>query len=336
MIEIENIEKIFQIKARFSDKKTVHAVRNVSFQLPEGGALSLIGESGCGKTTIGRMLCGLEEPTNGHILIDGADVAKMKRKERVSALQKIQLIHQDPYQALNPTHTIFQMMSATLKKMAKQNKKDSAWIRKRMDELLNLVGLDPSTILFKYPHMLSGGQRQRIIIARALTVEPKVLIADEIVSMIDVSLRLGILKLLRELRQKFNISILFITHDIASARYLGANTQLYVIYKGMIIERGDTEEIIRKPRHPYTQALLSAMPVLKGIEKPGKDRFVLNSQFHQSDGEPSGCLFADRCPFSKPVCREKRPQLAEDGNSMNACFFPQIRHVAAVNESVVN
>lgn len=334
MIEIKNLEKIYKIKAKFSDKKIVHAVRDISFTLPDGGALSLIGESGCGKTTIGRMLCGLEEPTKGTIIINGIDISKMRYRERAHALQKIQLIHQDPYQALNPTHTIFQMMSATLKKMAKQKNKDSAWIRQRMDELLKLVGLDPSTILFKYPHMLSGGQRQRVIIARALTVEPEVLIADEVVSMIDVSLRLGILKLLRGLREKFNISILFITHDIASARYLGSNTKLYVIYKGKIIERGETEQIIRKPRHPYTQALLSAMPILNGIEKPGKDRFVLTSQFRQSDSEPSGCLFADRCPFRKPICREKRPQLIGDESSANACFFPQVRDVAAVNAKI--
>ncbi|WP_100488958.1 ABC transporter ATP-binding protein [Sporolactobacillus pectinivorans] len=328
MIEIKNLEKTFHIKAKFSDRKTIHAVRNVSFSIPDGGAISLIGESGCGKTTIGRMLCGLEVPTKGTILINGRDISRMKRRERMHALQKIQLIHQDPYQALNPTHTIYQMMYATLKKMVKQKKEKSDWVRQRMEELLNLVGLDPSTILFKYPHMLSGGQRQRVIIARALTVEPEVLIADEVVSMIDVSLRLGVLKLLRDLRDKFNISILFITHDIASVRYLGNNTKLYVVYKGMIVEKGETEQIIRKPHHPYTQALLSAMPILNGIEKPGKDRFVLTSEFRQNSEEVAGCLFADRCPFSEQICREKRPQLADYGDS--ACFFPKIRDVAAV------
>ncbi|RYL93080.1 ABC transporter ATP-binding protein [Sporolactobacillus sp. THM7-4] len=329
MIEIKNLEKTFYIKASFSNRKTVQAVRHVSFSIPSGGAISLIGESGCGKTTIGRMLCGMETPTSGSIIIDGQDLSTLKRKERNRLLQKIQLIHQDPYQALNPTHTIQQMLAATLKKMARQKKKGPEWVRQRMDELLRLVGLDPETILFKYPHMLSGGQRQRVIIARALTVEPDLLIADEVVSMIDVSLRLGILKLLRDLRENYNISILFITHDIASARYLGSNTELYVLYKGMIVEKGYTEQIIRQPHHPYTQALLSAMPILNGIEKPGKDRFVLTSQFKQSDTDPSGCLFADRCPFSQPSCSEKRPELVQDGDSYHACFFPEVRNVAA-------
>ncbi|RYL94475.1 ABC transporter ATP-binding protein [Sporolactobacillus sp. THM19-2] len=330
MIEIKNLEKVFHIKAKFSDKKTVHAVRKVNLIIPDGGAISLIGESGCGKTTIGRMLCGLEKPTAGSIIINGQDISKLRRGARSKLLQKIQLIQQDPYQALNPTHTIYQMMSATLKKVAKEKKKGRDWVRWRMDELLNLVGLDPSTILFKYPHMLSGGQRQRVIIARALTVEPEILVADEIVSMIDVSLRLGILKLLRNLREQFNISILFITHDVASARYLGENTKLYVVYKGMIIERGHTERVIRQPRHPYTQALLSAMPILKGIERAGSDRFVLTSQFRQSVQEPAGCLFADRCPFSQPVCRDKRPELTAEGEGASACFFPKVRKVAAV------
>jgi peptide/nickel transport system ATP-binding protein len=329
MIEIKNLQKFFQIKAKFSNHKTVHAVRNVNLTIPSGGALCLIGESGCGKTTIGRMLCGMENPSSGSIIIDGQDISKLKRGARAKLLQKVQLIHQDPYQALNPTHTIEQMMKATLKKMAKQKKKDADWIRQRMDELLKLVGLDPETILFKYPHMLSGGQRQRVIIARALTVEPEMLIADEVVSMIDVSLRLGILKLLRYLRERHNISILFITHDIASARYLGNDTELYVVYKGMVIERGRTELVIRRPQHPYTQALLSAMPILKGIEKPGKDRFVITSQFRQSEEEPHGCLFADRCPFKQSICDEKRPELIHNDDAYHACFFPKVRQVAA-------
>jgi peptide/nickel transport system ATP-binding protein len=333
MIEIKSLEKYFTIKAKFSDRKIVHAVRRASLTIPDGGAVSLIGESGCGKTTIGRMLCGMETPSEGTIIINGQDISKLRRGARARLLQKIQLIHQDPYQALNPTHTIQQMMSATLKKMARQKKKGAEWISQRTNELLKLVGLDPSTILFKYPHMLSGGQKQRVIIARALTVEPEMLVADEVVSMIDVSLRLGILKLLRSLREKFNISILFITHDIASARYLGSNTELYVVYKGMIIEKGLTEQVIRQPHHPYTQALLSAMPILKGIEKPGKDRFVLTAQFRQSEEEQVGCLFTDRCPFSQPICSEKRPELISQGNSTDAyaCFFPEIRDVAAVS-----
>ncbi|HSU80639.1 MAG TPA: ABC transporter ATP-binding protein [Candidatus Angelobacter sp.] len=328
MIEIENLRKIYYTKSKYSDRKAVPAVRDVSLKIPEGSAISLIGESGCGKTTIGRILCGLETPTSGTIRINGQDMSKLKRKKRGELLEKIQLIHQDPYQALNPSHTIHQILQATLKKMAKRKGKDSGWIKERMEELLKLVGLDPATVLLKYPHMLSGGQRQRIIIARALTVEPEVLVADEAVSMIDVSLRLGILKLLRNLREEHNISILFITHDVAAARYLGKDTQLFVIYKGKISEKGKTDTVINSPHHPYTQSLLSAIPTLRGIEKPGKDRFVLKTEINSNEMGETGCLFADRCPFSQSVCFEKAPELTGNDHDY-ACYFPEERDVTA-------
>ncbi|MFC4619201.1 ABC transporter ATP-binding protein [Camelliibacillus cellulosilyticus] len=328
MIEVENIQKVYHTKSKYSGRITVEAVRDVSFSIQDGSAISLIGESGCGKTTLGRMLCGLETPTQGKIKINGKDISKVNRKERKRLFEKIQLIHQDPYQALNPLHTIQQTLEATLKKMARRHGKQSMWVKERMEELLSLVGLDPQTVLFKYPHMLSGGQRQRIIIARALTVEPEVLVADEAVSMIDVSLRLGILKLLRNLRESHNISILFITHDVAAARYLGLNTQLYVIYKGLVAEKGNTEDIIKSPHHPYTQALLSAIPILRGIEEEGKDRFVLKSDIQASRSSDTGCLFADRCPFSEQICKEKRPELLGKDHDY-ACHFPEKRNVTA-------
>lgn len=328
MIEVKNLSKTFHVKAKYADEKDVHAVRNISLQIPAGGAVALIGESGCGKTTLGRIICGFDVPTSGTIFINGKDLAKIRRKEKFRVLQKIQIIHQDPYQALNPSHTVYQMLFAPLKQIAKQKKEMVGWIDKRMIELMELVGLDPATILFKYPHMLSGGQRQRIIIARALTVEPRVLIADEVVSMIDVSLRLGILKLLRRLREELHISILFITHDVASARYLGRDTQLNVIYKGMIVEKGNAEMVIHHPHHPYTQALLSAIPVLRGIEIPGKERFALHSQFKQEENE-KGCLFADRCPFREDICMSKCPELSEGIHAI-ACYFPEDRQVTAI------
>jgi len=331
MIEVEHLQKVYTTKGNLLSRSQVHAVRDVSFCIPDGGAISFIGESGCGKTTVGRILAGLEVPSNGVVRLDGVDIHKIPVKQRQDVMRKIQLIHQDPYLALNPAHTIEQALSSPLRIMAKQLVKASpTWIQERMEEVLTMVGLDPASILYKYPHMLSGGQRQRIVIARALTVEPKVLVADEAVSMIDVSLRLGILRLLRELREKLNISILFITHDVAAARYLGHEGQMAVIYKGLIAEFGSTEEIIARPQHPYTQALLSAVPVLKGLEKVGADRFVLTKEMNTQSDVAAGCLFSDRCPFAEERCFKEAPTLIGENHSY-ACHFPVTRQVAAVS-----
>jgi oligopeptide/dipeptide ABC transporter ATP-binding protein len=330
MIEVEGLQKTYYVKSGLAARTVVPAVRDVSFELADGGAISLIGESGCGKTTIGRMLCGLETPTAGTIRLDGRDIRQLRRKERTVSLQRIQLIHQDPYQALNPAHTIQQILAAPLKMMARRKGVGVNWIQERMKEVLTIVGLDPATVLYKYPHMLSGGQRQRVVIARALTVEPRVLVADEAVSMIDVSLRLGILKLLRDLRETYQISLLFITHDVAAARYLGPGSQIYVIYKGLVVEKGETDEVIQHPHHPYTQALLSAVPVLRGLEKPGPERFVIKREMRSGEPEASGCLFADRCPFVQKMCRDQSPGLSGSAHDY-ACHFPQERQVTAVS-----
>lgn len=327
MIEIVNLQKTYV--ARGLKGSVVQALRDVSFELPSGGAISFIGESGCGKTTVGRILCGLERPTDGTILWNGRDVYQMSAKERKTVFRKIQLIHQDPYQALNPARTIEQALVDPLKIVAKGKGLGADWIRDRVEEVLTLVGLDPETVIYKYPHMLSGGQRQRVVIARALTVEPEVLVADEAVSMIDVSLRLGILKLLRDLRENLNLSLLFITHDVAAARYVGRDGQVNVIYKGLVAEKGQTDDIIGRPHHPYTQALLSAVPVLKGLEQPGPDRYIPLREMDAEATPTVGCLFAPRCPFAQPICHEEAPKL-RGGEHAYACHFPEERHVAAL------
>ncbi len=330
MIEVEHLQKVYTTKGNLLTRSQVHAVRDVSFRIPDGGAISFIGESGCGKTTVGRILAGLETPSAGVVRLDGADIHQTPTRERRDLRRKIQLIHQDPYQALNPAHSIEQALSAPLQIMAKQKSgSPRAWIRERMDEVLTMVGLEPASVLYKHPHMLSGGQRQRIVIARALTVEPTVLVADEAVSMIDVSLRLGVLHLLRDLREKLRISLLFITHDVAAARYLGQGGQISVIYKGLIMEQGLTEVVIAHPRHPYTQALLSAVPVLKGLETMGADRFILAKEMNAQSDAQAGCLFADRCPFAQARCFTEAPALIGEDHQY-ACHFPEVRQVAAV------
>jgi peptide/nickel transport system ATP-binding protein len=308
----------------------VHALRGVDFVLPKGGAISFIGESGCGKTTLGKILTGLETYDAGTLTIDGVDVAKTSGRKRAKLFRKIQMIHQDPYSALNPTRTIAQILGDPLAMRAAETRKPKGWIDERARELLSLVGLDAATVLPKYPHALSGGQRQRIVIARALTVDPEVLIADEAVSMIDVSMRLGILRLLRDLRAELGISLMFITHDVATSRYIGADGELHVIYRGEVIERGPTDTVITAPVHPYTQCLLSAVPVMHGLEQVGADRLVPLATLDER-AAADGCLFAPRCPFAQDNCGVEHPTLmpVDDDAHQHACFYPQVRQVVA-------
>jgi oligopeptide/dipeptide ABC transporter ATP-binding protein len=330
VIEGRAITKTFASRGGVLESQLVTALRGVDFLIPRGGAVSFIGESGCGKTTLGRILAGLESYDGGQLIIHETDLSTLKPKAREPYFRRIQLIHQDPYSALNPTRTIESTLRDPLRLRAAQTGKPASWVSSQTEELLSLVGLDPSYVLPRYPHQLSGGMRQRVVVARALTVEPEVLVADEAVSMIDVSLRLGILGLLRQLRETLGVSILFITHDVATARYVGADGELYVIYRGQVIERGPVETVLADPVHPYTQCLLSAIPVLHGLERPGADRLVPKEPLDEKV-EPAGCLFAPRCPFATEVCVSQRPVLGRLGDTPqdHACFFPASRHVVA-------
>jgi oligopeptide/dipeptide ABC transporter ATP-binding protein len=347
VIEARGITRTYRTHGAFTGARTVHALRGVDFTLERGGAVSFIGESGCGKTTLGKILTGLETFDGGELVVDGVALSGLSARRRAPYFQRIQMIHQDPYSALNPTRTVAQILGDPLRMVAGLGGGRAA-ITARAAELLELVGLDPSGVLRKYPHQLSGGQRQRVVIARALTVDPEVLIADEAVSMIDVSMRLGILGLLRDLRSRLGISLLFITHDVASARYVGDGGELHVIYRGEVVERGGTDEVINAPVHPYTQCLLSAVPVLRGLETPGEDRLVPLAA-PDDQGPDDGCLFAPRCPFATDECRAERPVLVEfdeaatgadaeagpasdgDGSTHHhACFHPEPRRVVGV------
>jgi oligopeptide/dipeptide ABC transporter ATP-binding protein len=331
MIEGRSIARTFAARRGVLGRRGVRALRGIDFTIPDRGAVSFIGESGCGKTTLGRILCGLEEFDGGDLIIGGQSMAALKPGERAKYHRRIQMIHQDPYSALNPTRTIGQILADPLALRARQLGTDRAWLDRRRSELLGLVGLDPDYVLRRYPHMLSGGMRQRVVIARALTVDPDVLVADEAVSMIDVSLRLGILQLLRDLRDAVGVSVLFITHDVATARYVGQGGQLYVIYRGTVVEQGDTDTVIQQPAHPYTQSLLSAIPVLRGIERPGPERVVPTGPLDERS-EPPGCLFEPRCPFAEDDCRAGLPELGRLGGTeqLHACLHPARRSVVAV------
>lgn len=330
MIEARGLTRTFAARGGMIARGSVQALRGVDVTIPDRGAVSLIGESGCGKTTFGRILCGFEQFDGGDLIVAGQSLRALRPRDRVPYFRRIQMIHQDPYSALNPTRTIGQILADPLALRARQLDADGDWAPRRRAELLALVGLDPEYVLPRYPHMLSGGMRQRVVIARALTVDPEVLVADEAVSMIDVSLRLGILQLLRDLRDRVGVSVLFITHDVATARYIGEEGELYVIYRGMVIEQGSTDTIIQRPAHPYTQALLSAIPVLRGIEKPGPDRVVPAGPLDERV-EPPGCLFEPRCPFAAADCSAAVPPLSHRGDTqqLHACLHPEQRSVVA-------
>ncbi|NUR85772.1 MAG: ABC transporter ATP-binding protein [Nonomuraea sp.] len=331
MITGENITKTFKQRGSVLKGQTVRALRGVDFAIPDGGAASFIGESGSGKTTLGRIIAGLETYDSGEISIDGTALSTLKNKQRQPHFRKIQMIHQDPYSALNPTRTIHQTLYAPLELRARQTGRGGKWIEERAAEVLTLVGLDPGTVLGRYPHQLSGGMRQRVVIARALTVDPEMLVADEAVSMIDVSLRLGILALLKDLRERLGVSVLFITHDVATARYIGGDGELYVLYRGQVVEHGPVDTIISNPLHPYTQSLLSAIPVLHGLEEPGSQPVMPVEAPGAAAEEGPGCLFARRCPFRADRCEQERPvlQITLGSPQEHACFFPERRDVIA-------
>ena len=331
MIEARGITRTFPGRGGLLGRSPVPAVRGVDFTIPDSGAVTFIGESGCGKTTLGRILCGLEDFDSGELVIGGHAMSTLRPRRRAPLFRRIQMIHQDPYTALNPTRTIEAILGDPLALRARQLGQDQEWIRSRRAELLELVGLDPRYVLPRYPHMLSGGMRQRVVIARALTVDPEALVADEAVSMIDVSLRLGILRLISDLRERLGVSVLFITHDVATARYVGREGEIYVLYRGMVVEHGGTEAVISGPVHPYTQCLLAAIPVLRGLEQPGSDRPAPLGPLDERT-EPPGCLFQPRCPYAAADCQSRVPPLEQLGASghEHACLYPQSRQVVAV------
>lgn len=331
MIELVGLEKTFQGHGGLLGQQAVRALRGVNLRIESGSTLSIIGESGCGKTTLGRILAGYEPHTGGDIRFDSVSVAQMSKRDRKECFKKVQLIQQDPYAALNPSRALGYSLFDPLRLQAKRLGKNRSWVYERAQYLLSLVGLDPLTTLRKYQHNLSGGQRQRLVIARSLTVDPEVLIADEAVSMIDVSLRLEILALLSDLRERLGITVIFITHDVAAARYIADDGDMVVIYKGEIVEQGHTDEVIQKPMHPYTQSLLSAMPVLRGLEYPGPDRFLPKELLHEVIPD-NRCSFALRCPFATEKCNTAHPELTQSsiGKSLNACFYPVARNVTPI------
>ena len=323
LIKVEGLQKRFPVASHWFRRSHsyVHAVDGISFDLARGESFGLVGESGCGKTTTGRLLLRLTEPTGGRVLFDdgeGAttDITTLSGKALKSFRRKAQMIFQDPYESLNPRRTIFDTVAEPLKV---QNACQPLERLDRVSQMLGMVGLTPpSAYLFRYPHELSGGQRQRVAIARALVIEPIFVVADEPTSMLDVSIRTGVMHLMESLADRLGISYVYITHDLAVARYMCS--RIAVMYLGKIVEMGETEAVLQHPRHPYTQALLSAVP----IPDPTVTRPPVNITGGVSTplDPPPRCRFYSRCPIADHFCRDNpHPPLEEQGEGQRvACY----------------
>jgi len=321
VLTVENLKMYFPVKSSGILRRTighVQAVDGVSFQLPTGGSLGLVGESGCGKSTTGRLVTRLYEPTGGSIEFDGRDIAHVSPRSLKPIRREIQMIFQDPYTSLNPRHSVGAIIGAPL---AIHNILPKNKILPRVQELLEIVGLNPEHYN-RYPHEFSGGQRQRIGIARALTLQPKVLVADEPVSALDVSIQAQVINLLQELQREFDIAFLFIAHDLAVVRHFCP--EIAVMYLGKIVEIADRETLYSRPHHPYTQALLSAVPDVKQASVGGRrERIRLEGDVPSPVNPPSGCRFRTRCPMAQEICARVEPPLLQIGQRHKvACHFP--------------
>ena len=317
LIELKDVTRTFG-----KGKEQITAVDNISLSIEPGDIVCLVGESGCGKSTTGAMVAGLLPVSAGEVAFLDQDITNMTKTQYKKYRHGVQIVHQDPYASLNPTQTIEQMLITPL--MHHKIVPNRTAARKRALELLEIVDLTPAEeVLTKHPHQLSGGQRQRVSVARALTLNPAFIVADEAVSMVDVSLRVSILKMLTRLRTELEVTFLFITHDLALAKYFSWNGgRIMVMYLGRIVEEGPTQRVIQDPRHPYTQALLSAVPEADpNIARRKKPLELRSADIPSLLALPTGCTFHPRCPYFVPdVCDTAVPPLvAVPGGGRAAC-----------------
>ncbi|WP_298823937.1 ABC transporter ATP-binding protein [uncultured Planococcus sp.] len=316
LLELDNVKKYFPIKAGVLKrvKGNVKAVESVSLKLYKGESLGIVGESGCGKSTLGRTILGLEELTDGKIYFNEQEIQDLKRKEKKKFVKEMQMIFQDPYASLNPRQRIGHALDEVFKMHTDMPLQER---RNAVEDLLKEVGLKPEHY-DRYPHEFSGGQRQRIGIARAIALNPQFIICDEAVSALDVSVQAQILKLLKTLQEKYNLSYLFISHDLGVVRYFC--DRVLVMYLGHTVEMSDVSNIFKNPLHPYTQALLSAIP--RPTVNAKVERVRLVGDMPNPANPPSGCPFHTRCPIAQEVCKVDKPAFIEhEKNHFAACHF---------------
>jgi oligopeptide/dipeptide ABC transporter ATP-binding protein len=328
VIRLENVTREFEVK-----RKKIKAVDGVSFDANRGEVLCLVGESGCGKTTTGLMMSGLLKPTGGKIFYQGQDIATLKGNDMRKYRLAVQMVHQDPYASLNPVHTVYEALAFPLRRHKITNNERET--RDLARELLRQVDLTPpDDLLDKFPHQLSGGQRQRVSIARALTVHPSFIVADEAVSMVDVSIRISLLNTLLHLKDEMGLAVLFITHDLALAKYFAWEGRVGVMYLGRMVEISPARDLIEHPQHPYTKVLLSAIPEADPDVTRKKERIPLRSMDVPSLMRlPTGCTFHPRCPFYLgDICRDVVPPLLAypDGTAAACHAVAQEREGRAV------
>lgn len=317
LIRVENMKKYYPVRGGIIPHTTgyVKAADGVSFSIMEGETLGLVGESGCGKSTIGRQLVGLETPTEGTVFYRGKDLSLMTKEEKRKLRTKLQMVFQDPYSSLNPRRHIYEILS---KPMLYHQISSKNTVERDILKILDMVGLSKN-VLGRYPHEFSGGQRQRIGIAKALSLNPEFIVCDEPVSALDVSIQAQILNLLKELQKELHLTLLFVGHGLGAVNYV--SNRIAVMYLGKIVEWGEAGEVFGNPVHPYTKALLNAVPV----PDPGcweDEKELLQGEMGNSAAPPSGCRFHPRCPYAAPICSRREPKiqpLSPSGSHFAAC-----------------
>jgi peptide/nickel transport system ATP-binding protein len=316
LYEITNLSKRFTVGSRFSrqGQRVVQAVDKVSLSIQPGETLGLVGESGCGKSTLGRCLSRLYDISDGKLVFDGTDISTLSTREMRPLRRKMQMVFQDPYASLNPRRRVADLIAEPLRIHLSLPETE---VKARVAALLEQVGLLPDHAQ-RYPHEFSGGQRQRIGIARAIALEPKLVILDEPVSALDVSVQAQIVNLLADLQERLKLTYVFVAHDLSVVRQV--STRIAVMYLGSVVEIGAADDLFARPRHPYTQALISAVP--KPVNGAGRKRIILTGDVPSPINPPAGCRFHPRCPVAQDRCRVERPALIASAGGAVACHFP--------------
>ncbi|MCM3700407.1 ABC transporter ATP-binding protein [Paenibacillus macerans] len=317
LLQVEHLKKYYPIGGGMfgkSKQQFVKAVDDISFTVQKGETFGLVGESGCGKSTTGRSLLRLIEPTDGRVVFNGDDITALSPEELRQKRKDMQIVFQDPFSSLDPRHTVQRILEEPLIVHGVGDAKER---RKIIDRLIDVVGLTQGH-LQRYPHQFSGGQRQRIGIARALSLQPKLVVADEPVSALDVSIQSQVINLLQDLQEEFGLTYIFIAHDLSVVKHIC--DRVAVMYLGRIVEIAEKNKLYSSPQHPYTQALLSAVPEPDPDKKP--ERIILQGEVPSPANAPVGCAFHTRCPLAMDICRSKRPELAEtEAGHLTACHL---------------